>query len=244
MHAHTAIAAQPTRVLPGPKASAMPMPRVAPSRTPAATAAATNIDPLATIAQLRVFDREQAIFAEGEAADAVFRVVDGMIRLYKLLPDGRRQIIGFLQAGDMVGLAFADRYLYSAEAITASTVQRIPRSQLDELLDAQPALARPLLSVTTSELVAAQDQMLLLGRKSALEKLASFLLALGRRAGSGRTIALPMSRCDIADHLGLTTETVSRGFTKLKTSRLIRILDGGRVELLDAEALAELADCA
>ncbi|KAA0679711.1 helix-turn-helix domain-containing protein [Roseomonas genomospecies 6] len=241
MLAHTAIAAQPTRVLPGPLASAMPMPRVAPSRTPTTT---NDIDPLATIAQLRVFDREQAIFAEGEAADAVFRVVDGMIRLYKLLPDGRRQIIGFLQAGDMVGLAFADRYLYSAEAITASTVQRIARSQLDALLDAQPALARRLLSVTTSELVAAQDQMLLLGRKSALEKLASFLLALGRRAGAGRAIALPMSRCDIADHLGLTTETVSRGFTKLKTSRLIRILDGGRVELLDAEALADLADCA
>ncbi|CAO3455889.1 Transcriptional regulator, Crp/Fnr family [Azospirillum argentinense] len=243
MHAHTAIAAQPTRVPHGHQAAVMAMPRVAPSR-PAAGFAANDADPLAAIAQFRVFDREQSIFAEGEAADAVFRVVDGMIRLYKLLPDGRRQIIGFLQAGDMVGLAFADRYLYSAEAITASTVQRIPRCQLDALLDSQPALARRLLSVTTSELVAAQDQMLLLGRKSALEKLASFLLALSRRAGAGRAIALPMSRCDIADHLGLTTETVSRGFTKLKTSRLIRILDGGRVELLDAEALAELAECA
>ena len=243
MHAHTAIAAQPTRVLPGHKAAAMPMPHMTPTRT-AANIAANDTDPLAAIAQFRVFDREQAIFAEGEAADAVFRVVDGMIRLYKLLPDGRRQIIGFLQAGDMIGLAFADRYLYSAEAVTASTVQRIPRCQLDALLDSQPSLARRLLSVTTSELVAAQDQMLLLGRKSALEKLASFLLALSRRTGAGRAVALPMSRCDIADHLGLTTETVSRGFTKLKTSRLIRILDGGRVELLDAEALAELADCA
>ncbi|MCW2239055.1 helix-turn-helix domain-containing protein [Azospirillum canadense] len=238
-HAST-IVAQPTRVVPGFLAATMPpslsaMPKA--QSTPAA-------DPLAAITQVKVMDREQPIFAEGDAADALFRVVDGVIRLYKLLPAGRRQIIGFLQAGDMMGLAFAERYLYSAEAVTATTVQRISRAQLDDLLDAQPSLARKLLSVTTSELVAAQDQMLLLGRKTALEKLASFLLALSERAGGKRLVGVPMSRSDIADYLGLTTETVSRGFTKLKTSRLIRILDGGKVELLDHNALADLADCA
>lgn len=237
MSAHTAsAAAQPARPVPGFLAAALP--------SLGGMVKAPPADPLAAIAQVKVLDREQALFAEGDAADAVFRVVDGVIRLYKLLPDGRRQIIGFLQAGDMVGLAFAARYLYSAETVTATTVQRIARGQLDALLDAQPALARRLLSVTTSELVAAQDQMLLLGRKTALEKLASFLLALSRRSAGNRAIALPMSRGDIADYLGLTTETVSRGFTKLKTGRLIRILDGGKVELLDRDALADLADCA
>lgn len=235
-------AAQPNRFVPGYLAASLPS--SVGGTVGGMAKVQRSADPLAAIAQVKVYDREQAIFAEGEAADAIFRVVDGVIRLYKLLPDGRRQIIGFLQAGDMMGLAFAERYLYSAEAVTATTVQRISRAQLDDLLDTQPSLARKLLSVTTSELVAAQDQMLLLGRKTALEKLASFLLALSRRTDAARAIALPMSRSDIADYLGLTTETVSRGFTKLKTSRLIRILDGGKVELLDRAALAGLAECA
>ena len=240
MSAHLVAAAQPNRFSPGHLAAAM-----APSLADLPRASQTSgTDPFAGLGHTKVLDREQSVFAEGDAADAIFRVLDGVIRLYKLLPDGRRQIIGFFQAGDIMGLAFSDRYLYSAETVTATSLQRIPRTQLETLMDTRPSLARRLLSVTTSELVAAQDQMLLLGRKTALEKLASFLLSLSRRAGGRRAIALPMSRGDIADHLGLTTETVSRGFTKLKTSRLIRIVDNGKVELLDCDALAELAECA
>lgn len=206
-----------------------------------------EIDPFAAIGMVRRFDRDTELFAEGNEADAVYKVVEGTIRLHKLLPDGRRQVIGFLQAGDMMGLAMAGTYLYTAECVTAAAVRRIPRARFEATMDEQPALARKLLTTMASELVAAQDQMLLLGRKTAVEKLASFLLVLGRRAAARnpgcRRIDLPMSRTDIADYLGLTTETVSRGFTKLKTSRLIRLLDGNVVELVDTEALTDLADC-
>lgn len=211
------------------------------------TLRAAETDPFALIGVIRRFDRETELFAEGETAEAVYKVVEGTIRLHKLLPDGRRQVIGFLQAGDMMGLSMAGNYLYTAECVTAAAVRRIPRNRFEAMMDEQPALARKLLTTMASELVAAQDQMLLLGRKTAVEKLASFLLALGRRAAARnpgcRRIDLPMSRTDIADYLGLTTETVSRGFTKLKTSRLIRLLDGNAVELIEPEALAELADC-
>ena len=233
-------AAQPNRFVPGYLAASLP--QSVGGTVGGMAKVQRGADPLAAIAQVKVYDREQAIFAEGEAADAIFRVVDGVIRLYKLLPDGRRQIIGFLQAGDMMGLAFAERYLYSAEAVTATTVQRISRAQLDDLLDAQPSLARKLLSVTTSELVAAQDQMLLLGRKTALEKLASFLLALSRRTDAARAIALPMSRSDIADYLGLTTETVSRTFTQLKTAGAISLQEGNKVLISDMDAIYDMAE--
>ncbi|CAO3402557.1 helix-turn-helix domain-containing protein [Azospirillum sp. 11R-A] len=251
MSTHAAIAAHANRAVPGYLVSALAM-------TPSAGLGAgvgaaiqprNPADPLASLGHAKVYERETTVFTEGDAAGSVFRVMSGMVRLYKMLPDGRRQIIGFLQAGDMMGLAFAAQYLYTAETVTATTIQRIPRLELDALMDAQPAFARKLLSATTSELMAAQDQMVLLGRKTAAEKVATFLLRLSDRKcggkgdgkGDDRTIDLPMGRSDIADHLGLTTETVSRTLTKLKSSRLIRILVGGKLDLLDRDALADLA---
>ncbi|PWC37889.1 helix-turn-helix domain-containing protein [Azospirillum sp. TSO35-2] len=239
MSTHAAIAAHTSRTVPGYLASVIAMPSAAgvlPSTPPR-----TSADPLATLGHSKVLDRGTTVFTEGDAAGAVFRVHSGVIRLHKMLPDGRRQIIGFLHTGDMMGLAFADQYLYTAEAVTATTVQRISRAELEAVMDAQPGFARKLLSATTSELMAAQDQMLLLGRKTASEKLASFLLRLSARTTAGRIVDLPMSRCDIADYLGLTTETVSRTVTKFKSARLIRILVDGKLELLDHDALTDLA---
>ncbi|MFP5517358.1 MAG: helix-turn-helix domain-containing protein [Alphaproteobacteria bacterium] len=243
MSTHAAIAAHANRAVPGYLVSALAM---APTAGMGAAVQPRNpADPLASLGHSKVYERETTLFSEGDAAGSVFRVMSGMVRLYKMLPDGRRQIIGFLQAGDMMGLAFAAQYLYTAETVTATTIQRIPRLELDALMDAQPAFARKLLSATTSELIAAQDQMVLLGRKTAAEKVATFLLRLCDRKcggkGDERTIDLPMGRSDIADHLGLTTETVSRTLTKLKSTRLIRILVGGKLELLDRDALADLA---
>lgn len=243
MSTHAAIAAHANRAVPGYLVSALAM---TPNAGMGAAIQPRNpADPLASLGHAKVYERETTVFTEGDAAGSVFRVMSGMVRLYKMLPDGRRQIIGFLQAGDMMGLAFAAQYLYTAETVTATTIQRIPRLELDALMDAQPAFARKLLSATTSELMAAQDQMVLLGRKTAAEKVATFLLRLSDRKcggkGDDRTIDLPMGRSDIADHLGLTTETVSRTLTKLKSSRLIRILVGGKLDLLDRDALADLA---
>ncbi|HYE47956.1 MAG TPA: helix-turn-helix domain-containing protein [Azospirillaceae bacterium] len=192
------------------------------------------------------FERDRMIFSEGDPAACVHIITGGMVRLCKMMPDGRRQIVGFLQAGDMMGLAMAARYLYSAEAVVPVTLRRLPRARLDALLDREPSLGRRLLSRTVTELQAAQDQMLLLGRKTAAERLASFLLVLARRAGTahdGRCkVSMPMTRTDIGDFLGLTMETVSRAFTKLKTTRMIRLAGGHVVELLDMDALAELAE--
>ena len=186
------------------------------------------------------------IIDEGEPAEFLFNVTSGTVRLYKLLPDGRRQITGFLSNGDFLGIALNDSYTYSAEAVDGVSVCRFSRRKLELLLDKYPHLEKRLLGLASNELVQAQDQMMLLGRKTAKEKIISFLLSLSRRqVGIGRDaspVALPMSRSDIADYLGLTTETVSRTFSLLKRDQLIRIMEGGMVALPDIDSLEELAD--
>ncbi len=187
----------------------------------------------------------EGLFDEGEEATQVYSVTAGAMKIYKLLPDGRRQVTGFLYAGDFLGLAAQDMYIYSAEAVTHAMLCRFPRKRLEELLERFPKLERRLLGMAGHELVAAQEQMLLLGRKTAKEKIASFLLSLSTRAEQrgqpGNPISLPMSRTDIGDYLGLTTETVSRSFTLLKTSGLIALQPGGKVALSDLEGLREIA---
>ncbi len=191
-------------------------------------------------------EAHQPIIDEGEPADYLFNVTGGAVKLYKLLPDGRRQITGFLFEGDFLGIAMNDRYNYSAEAIGRVTLCRFPRRKLESLLDEFPQLEKRLLGMASNELVQAQDQMLLLGRKTAREKIVSFLLSLSERAvkrGSGPSpIALPMGRADIADFLGLTTETVSRTITQLKRDGTVRLLPGGMIELPTVTALHELAE--
>jgi CRP/FNR family transcriptional regulator len=191
-------------------------------------------------------DAHQPIIDEGEAADYLFNVTAGAVKLYKLLPDGRRQITGFLFGGDFLGIAMNEKYAYSAEAVGKVSLCRFPRRKLESLLDEFPKLEKRLLGMASNELVQAQDQILLLGRKTAQEKIVSFMLSLSDRAvkrGSEPSpIALPMGRADIADYLGLTTETVSRTITNLKRDGLIRLLQGGRVDLPDPEALRDLAD--
>ena len=182
---------------------------------------------------------------EGEAATHFFSIIDGAVKVFKLMPDGRRQITGFLFAGDLLGLAFNDSYTYSAEAITPVKICRFPRRQLDRLLDEFPKMERRLLAIASNELAAAQEQMMLLGRKTAHERIASFLLSLARRAerfgAPGDHVTLPMTRTDIADYLGLTTETASRVFTSLKKRGYIELEAAGRVRLSDRATLEELA---
>jgi CRP/FNR family transcriptional regulator len=205
-------------------------------------------DPLDAIATPAALDRDQPLFREGESADNVFEVTSGTIRVFKLLPDGRRQIIGFLEVGDFLGLSFNENYLYTAEAVTPASVRRFSRRRLDALIDENQEVRRRLMAITANELLTAQDQMVLLGRKTAKEKLCTFLMNLSgkaaRRGLNGAKITMPMGRADIADYLGLTIETVSRTITCLKTAGLIRLLDNHKVELSDPDAIAELADAA
>lgn len=183
------------------------------------------------------------LFFEGDDADSVFEVVSGTLRLYKVLIDGRRQIIGFVSGGRLLGIAPQRQYLCSAEAVTPLTVRRYKRPAFERRIDEEPGLARRILAELSDELCMAQDQMLLLGRKSATEKVASFLLSLatGQDGDVAAHIDLPMGRGDIADYLGLTVETVSRTFTKLRNDGLIALPSPNSVEVLDAEQLEEVA---
>jgi CRP/FNR family transcriptional regulator, anaerobic regulatory protein len=167
----------------------------------------------------------------------------GMLRLVKLLPDGRRQITGFLSAGYLLGLAPEGVHVYSAEAITDVTVCRYGRAAFERLIEEMPGFAKRLFAQTSHELRANQDQMVLLGRKTATEKVASFLLMFaGRQSGDeAGEIDMPMTRCDIADYLGLTIETVSRTFTKLRQDGLIELPAPTRIKLRDRAGLEELA---
>lgn len=186
------------------------------------------------------------ITEEGEPADHVFNVTAGSVRLYKLLADGRRAITGFLFPGDFLGLTAGKTYACSAEAMSPVRLCRFPRRRLEGLFSEMPKLERRLLAMASNELAAAQDQMVLLGRKTASEKLASFLLQLGHRQEARQLpadpVALPMGRSDIADYLGLTTETVSRTITQFKTTGLISLQPRGRVALRDRRALEEYAE--
>ncbi len=199
----------------------------------------------AIVRQIRLVSG-QLLFQEGDEAQYVFNVTQGIIKLYKLLPDGRRQITGFVLPGDFLGLSGRDGFSYTAEAVTEAGVCRFPRPGLEALFDEFPKLEKELLWKARDELVAAQEQMLLLGRKMPAEKIASFLLGLSRRAERWEMpsdpVLLPMSRGDIADYLGLTVETVSRTFTRLKSEGVIALPEAHRVVLRDRDRLEELAD--
>lgn len=182
---------------------------------------------LAAIARAAQLDAGESLFYEDDPAAEVFTVISGMLKLSKLLPDGRRQITGFLTPGDYLGLAFAERYVYSAEAVTPVRICRFPRPAFLGLLEQFPALEKALLGRAATELAAAQQQMLLLRRKTARERVASFLLQLAERQGAdeGTVVDLPMTRTDIADFLGLTIETVSRNVASLRKAGLIALPD-------------------
>lgn len=192
------------------------------------------------------YEPHSTIFHEAEYADYVFNVTSGSIKLYKLLGDGRRQITGFLFPGDFLGLALNETYSYTAEAIEPVTACRFPRQKLEKLFDEFPRLEKRMLGMAVDELAAAQDQMLLLGRKTAKEKVASFLLMLARRQEHRGIdldlIEVPMSRSDIADYLGLTIETVSRTLTQLRKDSTISLKDNKHIEPIGLDMLEDLAE--
>lgn len=205
----------------------------------------SELHALAEIVDPRCVSAKTTMFSQGEEATSVFNITEGMARLYKLLPDGRRQIIGFALPGDFLGLSLSDRFSFSADAVDDMRVCRIARSRFSHQLDEKPHLLKRLHEMAANELMIAQDQMVVLGRRSAEERLAVFLLGLRARFARihhlSPTVPLPMSRQDIADYLGLTIETVSRTFSKLfKEKTLLNVPDGVRILELDRlNALAQ-----
>lgn len=162
----------------------------------------------------------QLLCGQGEPKTHVFIITGGTVKTFKLLADGRQQITGFLQSGDFLGLAGGGSYAVAAEAVTQVRLCQVRARDMDALLGRFPRLEQALLTLARDELAAAQEQMLLLGRKNARERVASFLVGLARQAQRlGRpaeTVDLPMTRGDVADYLGLTLETVSRVVSALK----------------------------
>ena len=171
---------------------------------------ARDLDRLAALATPLVVEAGRTFIEEGEPAECFFNVTGGTAKLFKLLPDGRRQITGFATTGAFLGLAVSSTYAFGAEALDPMRICRFSRPKLRALLDDFPAMEKRLLEVASNELVAAQEQMLLLGRKTARERLASFLVnraaslpnGTGGVQRNGVRMTLPMTRSDIADYLG------------------------------------------
>jgi CRP/FNR family nitrogen fixation transcriptional regulator len=168
------------------------------------------------------------LFGEGEPAVHFYKVAIGTVRTYKVLSDGRRQIDSFHLAGDIFGIEAGSEHRFSAEAVNAATVIAWRRSRLDRLTREHPAFGEQVMASMIGGLERAHDHMLLLGRKKAPEKIATFLLQLAERVEEDEELELPMQRSDIADHLGLTAETVSRTLTELSRQGLIKLDASGR----------------
>lgn len=204
-----------------------------------------ELDRLEALAVPQSMGRHEMIFREGDHAAAFFIVTDGVVRTFRMLGDGRRQIVGFLFPGDFLGLALGQAYVHAAEAAAEVSLCRYAQEHLETLMREMPRLEAVLLRNASNELAAAQEQMLLLGRKRTDERIASFLLMLFRReerhGRDGRHLQLPMTREDIADYLGLTVETTSRLFTRFKNDGLIAEPRRNAIQLLDLETLGELA---
>lgn len=191
--------------------------------------------------------RGQTLFHEGDPATRVFTLTRGSLKLYRLLADGRRQVTGFVQPGDFLGISVDDEHAFTAEALETSQLCCFPRVRFDDFIDSHSQMERELYRMAAHELAAAHQQFVLLGRKTAMERLASFMLGLAERAKRSQadwhgTVELPMSRSDIADYLGLTKETVSRVMSALRRDRIIRLEQLDVVEILDLERLEQLAE--
>jgi CRP/FNR family nitrogen fixation transcriptional regulator len=198
-------------------------------------------EPLRAAGSVIQFSEGKEIFAEGDHADAFFKVVSGVVRICKFLNDGRRQIEAFHAEGDVFGFELGDEYALSAEAVSDCTLIRYRRRGVEVLAQKDEAVMGQLFKYAIHNMARAQGHSLLLGRRGAVEKVASFLLEWAGDAGQSQIINLAMMRQDIADYLGLTIETVSRTLTQLERDGFIALPNSKQVRLRNIEALEDLA---
>jgi CRP/FNR family nitrogen fixation transcriptional regulator len=187
------------------------------------------------------FGRNAEIYAEGETSGYFYRVVSGLVRISKLLPDGRRQISAFHMAGEIFGFEADETHHVSAEAVVPTNVIVYKWERPTGVGRQSENLLRELLDLAVRGLRRTQEHMLLLGRKNALERIAAFLLEMDARTGSKRAFDLAMPRHDIADYLGLTLETVSRMFSELKEMGTINLESARCVRIVDMAKLKEMS---
>ncbi|MEM7060202.1 MAG: Crp/Fnr family transcriptional regulator [Pseudomonadota bacterium] len=198
----------------------------------------------------QTFEPGQDIVSEGDNTKTLGSIIDGVVALQKTLEDGRRQMVGLLFPSDFIGRPLRPIAPYDAVAVTRVQMCLFHRTKFEKMLAHNGNLERRLLEMTLDELDAAREWMLLLGRKTAAEKLASFLMILARRASAlenvsvanGLEVPIPLTREAIAEFLGLTIETVSRQFTGLRKKGLIELSGNRAAKLTDIAALRILAD--
>ena len=192
----------------------------------------------------RTLRTHEQLFGEGTEKASVYEVMDGAFVLYRLLPNGRRQVTGFALAGDFIGLGAGSRHNCTAESAGPARVRALPASTLNRLAREDSAFGLRLYDAMSRELASAHNLLMTVSRLNAAERVATFLLGLSERNvmtdRPAHLLTLPMTRCDIADFLGLTTETVSRVFTKLDNIGAIA-RHPGEVRILDADALEDVA---
>lgn len=192
-----------------------------------------------------VYAPREDLFLEGDDASHLLEVMDGVVCAYRLLPDGHRHVVSFYFPGDLIGYCCTSNHTFSAQALNKVRVRRIPRHLINTLIETRPGFARRLLKLAADELTMTRDHLLCLAAKSAEARMAVFLLALSRRnrdlGNDPQRIELPMTRVDIGDYLGLTIETVSRTFSKLKRSGIIALPRTTTVLIRDAAELEQLA---
>lgn len=206
-----------------------------------ASAAAAPSDPLDRLGMGVKCEKNRTIYFESDEAEHCYKVKSGTVRLCKVTEDGRRQIAAFLTAGDLFGWTDQGYYNFSAEAVTDVTLEKFSRVRVDEAAKASPALGRRVLALLSTQLASAHDHLLLLGRMTAAERIANFLLELVRRQRGAGRVELAMSRKDVADYLGLTVETVSRTMSALKRKGIIAFAEPENVQLKQSGALERLA---
>ncbi len=185
------------------------------------------------------------LFIANDQQTHIYQVLSGVVGLYKMLADGRRQIVTFYYPGDLIGVEDTGVWMHHGEALCSARLRCIPLSAIDSLITSEPGFGQAMLATLATELSETRDQLLSLGRKSALEKVATFLLRIARRNKREGTdecqLYLPMTRSEIADYLGLTIETISRTITRLKTTGVIRLQSKSAIQVNDLNRLAELA---
>jgi len=171
-----------------------------------------------------------------------YKVISRTVRICKLLADEQRHIAEFCFSGDSFGIDNANERVYAAEAVDDVIVMRFRRAPTEQLIDQNPMVARLLRDAMLRDLTSAHSRTLLLGRMTAPERVAAFLLEMFERRERTKSLDLPMSRNDIADYLGLTVETVCRTLSTLRRDRVISVPNPHRVELLDRASLEEIGE--
>lgn len=200
---------------------------------------------LENITKHRFLKEGETLFNEGDSRRYVYSIVKGVIRLLRGLPDGRRYIAGFLLPGDHIGLTEGEKHNLTAEAVTDCELCVFVREELDQFMKDNREVQDRILSMARHALLSAYESQLMLGRFAPVEKIARFILDMNERINGKNSkvnvVPLPMNRTDIADYLGLTIETVSRSFSKLKAQGLIQLPSSSSVEILNHKELARIA---